>query len=310
MRRAFVMNDLKTGMIFDIERCSMYDGPGIRTTVFLKGCPLSCKWCHNPESQKPLPELAFYAEKCVRCGNCAEVCSDVHKLSARTHKVLYQNCKSCSKCTKVCPVSALKLIGKTYQIKEVMDILRKDIPYFEAAGGGLTVSGGEPFSQYIFLKELLQYANAESIHTCIETSGFTTREKIDGILPYTDLFLFDYKVTSPELHRQFTGVDNHIILENFRYLYSCGQAIILRCPIIPGYNDTEDHFRAICDMEKQYPNLSGIEIMPYHSLGRDKAAAVNKAYEVAAPAADDIVKNAWKGRLMALGASKELLNSF
>lgn len=304
------MNDLKTGMIFDIERCSMYDGPGIRTTVFLKGCPLSCKWCHNPESQRPLPELAFYSEKCVRCGKCAKICPDVHKLSARTHKVHYQNCKSCGRCAKVCPVHALKLIGKTYQIKEVMDILKKDIPYFRTAGGGLTVSGGEPFSQYIFLKELLQYAKAEDIHTCIETSGFTIREKIDGVLPYTDLFLFDYKVTSPELHRQFTGVDNHIILENFRYLYSCGQAIILRCPIIPGYNDTEDHFRGICDMEKQYPDLAGIEIMPYHSLGKEKAAAVNKPYEVTAPTADDTVKNMWKKQLRTLGASDALLESF
>lgn len=304
------MNDLKTGMIFDIERCSMYDGPGIRTTVFLKGCPLSCKWCHNPESQRPLPELAFYSEKCVRCGKCAKICPDVHKLSARTHKVHYQNCKSCGRCAKVCPIHALKLIGKTYQIKEVMDILKKDIPYFRTAGGGLTVSGGEPFSQYIFLKELLQYAKAEDIHTCIETSGFTTREKIDGVLPYTDLFLFDYKVTSPELHKQFTGVDNRIILENFRYLYSRGQAIILRCPIIPGYNDTEDHFRAICDMEKQYPDLAGIEIMPYHSLGKEKAAAVNKPYEVTAPTADDTVKNMWKKQLRTLGASDALLESF
>lgn len=304
------MNDLKTGMIFDIERCSMYDGPGIRTTVFLKGCPLSCKWCHNPESQRPLPELAFYSEKCVRCGKCAKICPDVHKLSARTHKVHYQNCKSCGRCVKVCPVHALKLIGKTYQIKEVMDILKKDIPYFRTAGGGLTVSGGEPFSQYIFLKELLQYAKAEDIHTCIETSGFTTREKIDGVLPYTDLFLFDYKVTSPELHKQFTGVDNRIILENFRYLYSRGQAIILRCPIIPGYNDTEDHFRGICDMEKQYPDLAGIEIMPYHSLGKEKAAAVNKPYEVTAPTADDTVKNMWKKQLRTLGASDALLESF
>lgn len=304
------MDDLKTGIIFDIERCSMYDGPGIRTTVFLKGCPLSCKWCHNPESQKPLPELAFYAKKCIRCGKCAARCPNVHKITARTHKVNYQNCKSCGKCTEECPVHALKVIGKTYQIKEIMDILRKDIPYFKTAGGGLTVSGGEPFSQYIFLEELLQHAKAEGIHTCIETSGFTTREKIDGVLPYTDLFLFDYKVTSPELHKQLTGVENHTILENFRYLYSCDQAIILRCPIIPGYNDTEAHFRAICDIEKQYPKLSGVEIMPYHSLGREKAAAVNKAYEVDAPTADDIVKNVWKERLMALGASKELLNSF
>lgn len=304
------MDDLKTGIVFDIERCSMYDGPGIRTTVFLKGCPLSCKWCHNPESQKCLPELAFYSNLCTHCGKCAQICPEVHKVSAHAHKVIFKDCKTCGKCAKICPTGALKMIGKPVRIREIMEILRKDMPYFEATSGGLTVSGGEPFGQYIFLLQLLQSAKAENIHTCIETCGFTSREKLDGVLPFTDLFLYDYKVSSPELHKQFTGVDNHLILKNFRYLYSLGKQIILRCPVIPGYNDTEEHFRSICDMEKQFPNLAGIEIMPYHSLGREKAAAVNRSYEVTAPTVDEAAKQIWKKRLASLGAGKGILSSF
>lgn len=304
------MDDLKTGIVFDIERCSMYDGPGIRTTIFLKGCPLSCKWCHNPESQNPLPELAFFAEKCIHCGKCAEICPSVHQISARSHKVYHHKCTRCGKCIENCPTNALKIIGKTYQLREIMDIVTKDKSYFDTTGGGITVSGGEPFSQYLFLKELLKCAKAEKIHTCIETSGFTTQEKLDGILPFTDLFLFDYKVTSPELHRSFTGVDNQTILNNFRYLYSCGQQIILRCPIIPGYNDTNDHFQSICKLEKQYPSLVGIEIMPYHSLGREKARSINKSYEITAPTVDEPIKSKWKKQLYAHGASTYLLNSF
>lgn len=304
------MDDLKTGIVFDIERCSMYDGPGIRTTVFLKGCPLSCKWCHNPESQKCLPELAFYSNLCTHCGKCAQICPSVHKVSRQTHKVNYKNCKVCGKCAAACPADALKIIGRQVQIREIMEILRKDMPYFETTSGGLTVSGGEPFGQYIFLQELLQSAKSENIHTCIETCGFTSREKLDGVLPFTDLFLFDYKVTSPELHKKFTGVDNHLILENFRYLYNKGKQIILRCPVIPGYNDTPEHFQAICSMEKQYPDLRGIEIMPYHSLGREKAAAVNKTYEVTAPTVDEDTKQNWREQLKSFGASDSILNSF
>lgn len=304
------MDDLRTGIIFDIERCSMYDGPGIRTTVFLKGCPLSCKWCHNPESQRSLPELAFHSEQCICCGNCAQVCPSVHTVTKLRHKVERKLCKTCGKCLSVCPTGALKIVGRQIRIREIIEILKRDKSFFDSTGGGLTVSGGEPFSQYIFLRQLLKCAKEEDIHTCIETCGFTTQEKLDGVLPFTDLFLFDYKVTASEAHKEYTGVDNRMILDNFHYLYSAGKQIILRCPIIPGYNDTVEHFQAICDIEKQFPSLAGIEIMPYHSLGREKAAAVNRPYEITSPTVSDLTKQRWKKRFIALGAGKSLIDSF
>lgn len=303
------MNDSITGTIFDIERCSMYDGPGIRTTVFLKGCPLSCKWCHNPESQSVHPQLSFRADKCTLCGKCEELCPEVHQIIS-SHTVNYSHCKACGKCVASCPSDALKIIGKTTSVEDVMDIVKKDSSYYRQTGGGLTVSGGEPFAQPLFLKELLCAAKKEEIHTCIETCGYTTKQNLRSVLPYVDIFLFDYKETSPKLHEQYTGVDNEQIIEMFRFLYEQNKKIILRCPIIPGYNDTEEHFRGIAAMEQQYPRLSGIEIMPYHNLGRAKAIAVGKDYEISAPTADEALKNHWKKQLLACGCSAAVIQSF
>lgn len=304
------MNFTQTGTIFDIERCSLHDGPGVRTTVFLKGCPLSCKWCHNPESQLPTPQLSFSADKCTLCGKCSSICPSVHRLSGTTHKVDYSKCTACGKCAHICPSKALKLIGRRVIVRDVMDVLRKDIVYFKETGGGLTVSGGEPFSQYPFLRELLLAAKTENIHTCVETCGFTSRQNLADIAEFTDLFLYDYKVTDPVLHKKYTGADPRLIRENFHFLYNGRHPILLRCPIIPGYNDTPEHFQAISRLEKEYPDLEGIEILPYHSLGREKALAVNKPYEVTAPTADEATKDSWRRQLKALGCGKALLNSF
>lgn len=304
------MNLSATGTVFDIQRCAMHDGPGIRTTVFLKGCPLSCKWCHNPESQTMHTQLAFFAEKCTLCGRCVLLCPQVHNITHNFHTVNYSNCKSCGKCTKLCPSHALSIFGKQVSVSDIIEIVKKDIIYYQQTGGGLTVSGGEPFLQHDFLKELMMAAKAEQLHTCVETSGFTPIQYMKEVSPYIDLFLFDYKVTSPSLHKKFTGVDNALILQNLQFLYQQDKPILLRCPIIPGYNDTPEHFSGIHRMEVAYPNLIGIEILPYHNLGRAKATAIGQYYEISSPTADIHLKSKWKEQMSACGCSSSILQSF
>lgn len=305
------MNQSIAGTVFDIQRCAMHDGPGIRTTVFLKGCPLSCKWCHNPESQAIQPQLAFYSEKCTRCEKCKAVCPNhVHSVTGQSHTVSHFDCTACGKCVDVCPNHALKIFGRQMTVKEIMEIVKKDHVYYETAGGGLTVSGGEPFMQHVFLKELLMAVKEAHIHTCIETSGFVSRKILEEIMPYIDFFLYDYKVTTSKLHKAFTGADHVVILDNLRYLYGQGKQILLRCPIIPDYNATEVHFAGIHHMETEFPNLAGIEILPYHNLGRGKAAAIGQIYEISAPTTNQEVKNQWKKQMTACGCSQAILDTF
>lgn len=302
------------GIVFDLQRCSMYDGPGIRTTVFFKGCPLSCKWCHNPESQAQQPQLAFYSEKCIGCQVCQKTDSRVHTFKSNcphpVHQIDYTACQLCGKCVTLCPASALKIFGCSTTVAKLMEVIQKDIPYYTETGGGLTVSGGEPFYQHTFLLELLKAASHAGISTAVETSGFVSKSILTKLMPYIDIFLFDYKVTTPSLHLKYTGVENAQILQNLDFLYHSNKQIILRCPIIPGYNDTPEHFQGIAAMERKYPDLSGIEIMPYHDLGKTKARAIGAVYEISAPTADISTKNTWKSMLRTFGCSSKVLNSF
>lgn len=258
------------GTIFNIQKFCVNDGPGIRTTVFLKGCPLKCIWCHNPESQSEKQEIMFYKNKCVNCGRCAAVCENgCHSFDNGVHKFERKNCVKCFACTQT-GCEALEKVGQKISTDEVIDEVLKDKIFYDNSDGGITLSGGEPLFQFEFSMDILKKARENGLNTAIETCGFATEEKIKEISKYVDLFLFDYKETNSELHRKFTGVDNTDILKNLALLNKMGKNIILRCPIIPGLNAREDHFKGICDTANKFEHILHIELEPYHSLGENK----------------------------------------
>ncbi|MBE5732080.1 MAG: glycyl-radical enzyme activating protein [Clostridiales bacterium] len=269
------------GIVFNIQKFSVNDGPGIRTTVFLKGCPLSCTWCHNPESKRAFPELMYSADKCVMCGKCAHVCpKNVHLFENGKHIVVRENCIACGKCEEECLYEALEIAGKEKSVEEVIDEVLKDKIFYETSNGGVTLSGGEPLLQYEFSLELLKRAKQEGLHTAIETCGYTSEEKIREIASYVDLFLFDYKITNDQLHKKYTGVSNERIIHNLKVLNSLGKQIILRCPIIPGINDTDEHFSGIARIANELGCVSEINVEPYHPLGKSKAEKLGVEYEL------------------------------
>lgn len=266
-------------IIFNIQRFSLNDGPGIRTTVFIKGCPLNCLWCHNPESKARDPQMMYSSEKCVMCGKCAAVChTGAQKIEDGVHIFKRELCDGCGKCGENCPTDALEMCGREMTVEQVLSEVMKDSLFYETSGGGITVSGGEPLYSFDFTLELLSLAKAKGLHTAIETSGVVSEEKIRAISEYTDLFLYDYKVTGKGDHKRYTGVENSLILSNLRTLDSLGKKIVLRCPIIPGINDNEEHFKAIGDVAESLLSVEGIDVEPYHPLGESKAERLGAEY--------------------------------
>lgn len=266
------------GMIFNIQRFCVDDGPGIRTTVFFKGCPLRCVWCHNPESASPTPDILFSAQKCIGCGYCAAVCPHgLHRLENGGHVFVRDGCEKCGLCAEKCYAKAIEFCGHRATVDEVMGEVVKDADFYETSGGGLTVSGGEPLMQAPFLLALLGRAKAAGIHTCVETSGFAAEEIITEAAAVTDLFLFDYKITDPDEHFRYTGVPNAPILRNLQALDRLGAAVILRCPIIPDINMHPAHFEAIGRLAKERACIQKVELLPYHPLGISKCERLDKA---------------------------------
>lgn len=267
------------GTVFDIQRFCVHDGPGIRTTVFLKGCPMSCAWCHNPEGRSAEPALMFDADKCVVCGACAAVCTkQVHVISKDGHTINRTECVHCGACADACVYGTLELAGKEMEVREITDAVLRDRDFYKA-DGGVTFSGGEPLAQYRFVTECAKQLKEENISVCVETSGCVQYEALDYVRPYTDIFLYDVKETDAENHRKYTGRDNEIILQNLARLGKDGAKIILRCPIIPGVNDRDDHFEKIAELANTTQGVMEIDIEPYHPLGIDKAKKCGETLE-------------------------------
>jgi len=271
------------GKIFHIQKFSINDGPGIRTTVFMKGCPLNCLWCHNPESREMQPELFYDAQRCIRCGACAAVCENkCHHLDGHEHVFDRAGCVGCGKCAESCVAGALEKVGLSITVEDTIREVMKDAIFYQTSGGGLTLSGGEPMAQFSFTRQLLTAAKAKGLHTCLETCGFAPWEHFDGIRSLVDIFLFDYKLTDPALHKRYTGVTNEKILENLWKLDAAGAAVILRCPIIPGINDTPDHLAGIAETANRLQNILEINIEPYHPLGSSKLQKLGRSDPLAA----------------------------
>lgn len=305
---------MTTGILFDLQRTSLHDGPGIRTAVFLKGCPLRCAWCHNPESQSRAMEISFRAEACVVCGECAQVCTHgAHVLAPAsdqrmTHTYDRALCDRCGECVPACLYDALKIAGQEMPVEDVMREVRKDMRFYQRSGGGLTITGGEPMLQPDFTAALLQAAKNEGIHTCVETCGWASQQAYERVLPDVDLFLFDFKATEPEVHRRLTGADNALILANLDFLYVNGASILLRCPLIPGVNDSPVHLAGIAALDRRYPNLLGIDLLPYHNIGNSKYARYGLTNPLPAiETTSEETKQGWVRRLREIGCEKARL---
>ena len=255
----------KKGKIFDIQRFSVSDGPGIRTTVFFKGCNLKCVWCHNPESQSSASEMLFYKNKCVNCGKCKELCANS-----------LEKCSLCGKCVIECPTEARTIAGKEYTADEVVRELVKDKRLYENSGGGVTFSGGECMLQTDFLTELLKRCKEEGLHTAVDTAGHIPFEYFERIMPYTDLFLYDVKCFDAEIHKRYTGVTNELILENLTKLLATDKSVYIRIPVIEGINDSAEEMKRIKSFLDEHGAPENIELLPYHALGESKYEALGK----------------------------------
>lgn len=270
-----------TGRIFNIQRYSIHDGPGIRTLVFFKGCPLRCLWCSNPESQKETPELFFTWRKCIGCGRCIEVCpTGAMKPPDGSSRIDRSLCTNCGMCADICPPHALEIKGKSMTVEEVMKEARKDLRFFQNSGGGVTLGGGDPSMYPDFARELLTACHDEGIHTAVETCGYADWEAMEKIAEQTDLFLYDVKAMDSDLHRRLTGRDNDLILQNAQRISEMGVEMTIRVPLVPGMNDSEENIAAIAEFVRVLPYKTNLELLPYHRLGESKYESLGRPYSL------------------------------
>ncbi len=273
--------EVSTARISNIQGYSIHDGPGIRTTVFLQGCPLRCRWCANPENLSGETGVGFFRSRCAACGRCASACPRGAVLPGPDRRIDRAKCDRCGLCAEACPHGALVRYGQERTAREVFEEVRKDKMFYDASGGGVTVSGGEPLTRAEFVSELFALCRAEGISTCVETCGCVPRSAVERVLPLTDLFYFDLKLMDPEKHRAFTGRDNALILDNARFLAGLGAELLFRQPLIPGVNDGEEDVRACAAFLRGLGREDlGLQLMPYHRLGVSKYEALDEPYSM------------------------------
>ena len=269
------------GIVFNIQRYSIDDGPGVRTTVFLKGCPLTCLWCSNPESQCMKPEVTWRYTSCKSCGTCVKVCPvGAVTMGEDGVHIDREKCTLCEVCVKNCLPQALQISGKKMSVEEVFKIVKKDADYYEASGGGVTASGGEILAQADFVAALFKLSREAGFHTNADTSGYGDPAALEKILEYSDLVFFDLKHMDPSKHREFTGVSNELILKNLGLVVKKGVPVVIRVPLIPGYNDSDDNLNALGRTVKELAPDATVNLLPYHRYGANKYRMIDMVYQL------------------------------
>jgi len=275
-------SDQKKLVVFNIQKYSIHDGPGIRTTVFLKGCFLKCIWCSNPESQNLKPQVTFSFSKCEGCNSCIISCP-VRAISLDSlfgKKIDYRKCTGCGKCVQICPTGALQKVGRLMTTREVLAEVIKDRIFYRKTNGGVTISGGEPFYQYDIFVDLLEELKAAFLNVAVETTGYTSWKNLERSLPLIDIILYDFKHINSKKHRLYTGNDNSLIIENLKKLGETDAQVWLRMPIIPGYNDSLEDIENTAYLIKDIKNIQKIELLPYHKLGTSKYPRLGMIYKL------------------------------
>jgi pyruvate formate lyase activating enzyme len=265
------------GIVFNIQRFCVDDGPGIRTSVFLKGCNMRCFWCHNPESQHKKPEIQYFVAKCIGCGHCADLCpSKARNLQAGSLTYDRAVCTQCGRCVQECPTGALEMCGKEMTATQVMDEVSRDAPFYQNSQGGVTFTGGEPLMQKDFLKAFLVLCREKGFHCAVESALNLPWEYVEAVAPYVDLFLADIKLMDSQRHRQVTGCGNQLILSNIQRLSQSGATLHIRIPLIPGINDTQKDMEEIATFISGLKGISAVQLMPFHNLAQGKYQSLDR----------------------------------